>query len=99
MVEGDTVVPNNSTQRLIYAGGLSQITTLGVNPVGAGTGKWSYFIEGSHGTLFDPSASLPATQEMQAQTVTFTASSGAAVVVGSQSCEVLGGLTVPCGAP
>ena len=25
----------------------------GVNPVAAGAGKWSYFIEGSHGTLFD----------------------------------------------
>ena len=99
MVEGDNVVPNSATQRLIYAGGLAQITTLGAVPVSAGTGKWSYFIEGSHGTLFDPSASLPATQEMQAQTVTFTASGGAAVVVGSQSCEVLGGLTVPCGAP
>jgi len=99
MVEGDNVVPNSATQRLIYAGGLAQITTLGAVPVAAGAGKWSYFIEGSHGTLFDPSASLPATQEMQAQTVTFTASGGAAVVVGSQSCEVLGGLTVPCGAP
>ena len=99
MVEGDTVVPNSATQRLIYAGGLAQNTTLGAIPVAAGAGKWSYFVEGSHGTLFDPSASLPATQEMQAQTVTFTASGGAAVVVGSQSCEVLGGLTVPCGAP
>ena len=90
MVKGDTVVPNNSTQRLIYAGDLSQITTLGANPVAAGEGKWSYFIEGSHGTLFDPSASLPATQEMQAQAVTFTASGGTGVIVGSQSCQVLG---------
>ena len=95
MVEGDTVVPNNATQRLITAGGLSQITTLGLNPVTAGAGKWSYFIEGSHGTLFDPSASLPATQEMQAQTVTFTASGGAGLQVGTQSAEVLGGITPP----
>ena len=95
MVEGDTVVPNSATQRLITAGGLSQITTLGLNPVTAGAGKWSYFIEGSHGTLFDPSASLPATQEMQAQTVTFTASGGAGLQVGTQSAEVLGGITPP----
>ena len=95
MVQGDTVVPNNATQRLITAGGLSQITTLGLNPVTAGAGKWSYFIEGSHGTLFDPSASLPATQEMQAQTVTFTASGGAGLQVGTQSAEVLGGITPP----
>lgn len=95
MVEGDTVVPNSATQRLIYAGNLSQVTTLGANPVTAGAGKWVYFIEGSHGTLFDPSASLPATQEMQAQTVTFTASGGAGLQVGTQSAEVLGGITPP----
>ncbi len=54
----DTVVPNNSTDRLIAAGGLRKLKTLGPNAVGAGTGAYTFFTKGSHGTLFDPTASL-----------------------------------------
>lgn len=73
-VLNDTVVPNNSTDRLITAGGLRKLKTLGPNAVGPGTGAYSFFKVGSHGTLFDPTASLSATMEMQAQTIGFAAS-------------------------
>jgi hypothetical protein len=73
-VVGDTVVPNNSTQRLVTAGNLRQITTPGPNPVGPTEGVWVNFTEGSHGSLFDPTASPAATVEMQKQTVGFAAS-------------------------
>lgn len=70
---GDTVVPNNSTDRLITAGGLRKLKTLGPNAVGPGTGAYTFFSKGSHGTLFDPTASLAATVEMQRETVGFAA--------------------------
>ncbi len=92
-VLNDTVVPNNSTDRLITAGGLTKLTTLGNNPVGAGAGAWSFFKVGSHGTLFDPTASLPATGEMQAQAIGFAASAplpgGPYVPVGLIDASVL----------
>lgn len=73
-VTGDTVVPNNSTDRLIAAGNLTQLSTLGPNAVGPGQGAFVNFIKGSHGSLFDPTASLAATVEMQRQSVLFAAS-------------------------
>lgn len=92
-VLNDGVVPNNSTDRLITAGGLAKITSTGNIPVGPGTGKWSFFKVGSHGTLFDPSASLPATGEMQAQAISFSASAplpgGPYVGVGLVDASVL----------
>lgn len=92
-VLNDTVVPNNSTDRLIAAGALTKLTTLGNNPVGAGDGAWSFFKVGSHGTLFDPTASLLATMEMQAQAIGFSASApipgGPFVPVGLVSADVL----------
>jgi hypothetical protein len=89
----DQVVPNNSTDRLITAGGLTKLTTLGPNPVARGAGTWSFFKVGSHGTLFDPTASLPATIEMQAQAISFSASAltpgGPFVVMGLGDASVL----------
>ncbi|MGB8327195.1 MAG: hypothetical protein WCE48_06420 [Steroidobacteraceae bacterium] len=73
-VTGDTVIPNSATQRLVTAGGLQRLSTAGATPVSPGNGKWVNFIAGSHGSLFDPTASLPATVEMQSQTVQFAAS-------------------------
>ena len=92
-VLNDTVVPNNSTDRLIVAGGLRKLKTLGPNAVGPGTGAYTFFKVGSHGTLFDPTASLSATMEMQAQTVSFAASAplpgGPFVQVGLVDASVL----------
>jgi len=88
-VLNDGVVPNSATDRLITAGSLVKLTTPGLNPVAAGTGYWTFFKIGSHGTLFDPTASLPATQEMQAEAIGFSVSGGAAVPVGLMSTDVL----------
>jgi hypothetical protein len=73
-VLNDAVVPNSATDRLILQGGLTKLTTLGPNPVGAGTGAYTFFSQGSHGSLFDPTTSLAATVEMQKETVLFAAS-------------------------
>jgi len=73
-VDGDAVVPNSATQRLVTAGDMRQISTPGPNPVGATEGVWVRFTQGYHGSLFDPSASLAATVEMQRQTIGFAAS-------------------------
>ena len=92
-VLNDGVVPNNSTDRLITAAALTKLTTPGNNPVAAGAGAWSFFKVGSHGTLFDPTASLSATMEMQAQAISFTSSAplpgGPYVAVGLVDTNVL----------
>jgi Bacterial virulence factor lipase N-terminal len=72
-VLNDTVVPNSATDRLIAQGGLTKLTTLGPNAVGPGNGGYTFFSQGSHGSLFDPTASLAATVEMQRQAVLFGA--------------------------
>ncbi|MCE3286240.1 MAG: Extracellular lipase, Pla/cef family, partial [Steroidobacteraceae bacterium] len=72
-VVGDAVIPNSATDRLIVAGGLTKLTAVGPNPVAAGSGGYTIFTAGSHGTLISPAASLPATVEMQKQVVSFVA--------------------------
>jgi hypothetical protein len=72
-VIGDTVIPNSATDRLIVAGGLTKLSS-GTHAVGAGTGAYTTFTAGSHGSLFDPTTSPAATVEMQTQAVTFAAS-------------------------
>jgi hypothetical protein len=80
-VLNDTVVPNSATDRLIAQGGMRQLVDVGPNPVGPNDGVndnadgagFSFFTQGSHGSLFDPTASLAATVEMQRQTVLFGA--------------------------
>jgi len=73
-VLNDTVVPNSATDRLIAQGPLRKLKTLGPNAVGPGNGGYTFFSKGSHGSLFDPTASLAATVEMQRQAVLFGAS-------------------------
>ena len=80
-VVGDTVVINATNDNLIRAGGLTKITAPGVAPVAAGAGKYVTFIQGSHSSLLDPTASLAVTTEMQTQAVSLAASNGTAVVV------------------
>ena len=70
----DTVVPNSATDRLIAQGPLRKLKTIGPNAVSAGDGGYTFFSQGSHGSLFDPTASLAATVEMQRQAVLFGAS-------------------------
>jgi dienelactone hydrolase len=72
-VRGDTVVPNNSTDRLITAANMTKLRS-GVNAVTAGQPVYLTMTAGSHGSLFDPTTSLPATVEMQSQVIRFAAS-------------------------
>jgi hypothetical protein len=73
-VLNDNVVPNSATDRLIAQGPLRKLKTIGPNAVGPGNGGYTFFSQGSHGSLFDPTASLAATVEMQRQAVLFGAS-------------------------
>ena len=77
---GDVVVPNSTTQNLVRAADLRQITTLGPNPVGV-EGVWANMIKGGHGSLFSPIQGTPpspgATAEMQKEVVTFAVSANA----------------------
>ena len=80
-VLNDTVVPNSATQRLVNAAPFVKTASPGLNPVGAGTGTWVHFTEGSHGSLLSPAASLAATTEMQTHAASLAASEGAAFAI------------------
>jgi len=73
-VVGDTVVPNSATDRLIAAGQLKKVSAVGPTAVSAGSGAFTTFTAGSHGSLLDPSSSPAVTVEMQTQAVKFAAS-------------------------
>ena len=72
----DQVIPNSATQRLITAVqnalGAANFPRVvpGTPRVGSG---YVNFIAGDHGSLLSPAASLPATTEMQTETVIFNA--------------------------
>lgn len=72
-VKGDTVVQNAATDYLVNAVGATRLKS-GVNAVAAGQPVYVTMTAGSHGSLFDPTASLAATVEMQTQAVKFAAS-------------------------
>jgi Bacterial virulence factor lipase N-terminal len=78
----DQVIPNSATQRLIaaitnngLAGGLPFPRAVPGTPV-SGDG-YVNFIVGDHGSLLNPAASAPATGEMQAESVVYTAGNAA----------------------
>lgn len=72
-VKGDTVVQNSATDYLINAVKATKLKS-GVNAVAAGQPAYVTMTAGSHGSLFDPTASVAATVEMQTQAVKFAAS-------------------------
>ncbi|HET8551520.1 MAG TPA: Ig-like domain-containing protein [Gammaproteobacteria bacterium] len=75
----DQVIPPMFTDLLANEMGLMPIHTTTTNPDGVrGIVR---FLVGSHGSLLDPTASLPATVEMQTETVTFAASNGMQIVI------------------
>ncbi len=80
-IVNDTVVPNSATQRLVNATTFVKTAAPGLNPVAAGTGTWVHFLEGSHGSLLSPTASLAATTEMQTHAASLAASGGAAFAI------------------
>jgi len=71
----DQVVPNSATQRLILAGGLTQVHT----PGAAGTTALHVYVNftaGAHGSILDPTSSPAATTEMQTEAIAFALTSG-----------------------
>jgi pimeloyl-ACP methyl ester carboxylesterase len=71
----DQVVPNSATQRLILAGGLTQVHP----PGAAGTTALHVYVNftaGVHGSILDPTSSPAATGEMQREAIVFALSSG-----------------------
>jgi hypothetical protein len=73
----DQVIPNSATQRLISAIIGSGQPFPRVVPGAPVTGDgYVNFVVGDHGSLLSPTASAPATGEMQGETVTFTATIG-----------------------
>jgi hypothetical protein len=89
-INGDAVVPNavqgaplSGTEPLIAVMGLDAITETTTDPMGIrGAVR---MLEGSHGSLLDPSASPAATAELQGQAASMVASGGAQVVIGNPS--------------
>jgi hypothetical protein len=84
----DQVIPNSATQRLItaitnngLAGGLPFPRAVPGGPV-SGDG-YVNFILGDHGSLLNPAASAPATGEMQAETLVYTAGAPGPIPAGT----------------
>jgi hypothetical protein len=72
-VNGDTVIPNSTTDNIIRAANFTKLRS-GVNAVAPGQPVYVAFTKGSHGSLFDPTSSPAATAEMQRQSVLFATS-------------------------
>lgn len=80
----DQVVPNDATERLISAGGLMQLSPPGIFPPGAtAIHAVVKFTGGKHQSFLDPTLNLAATEEMQTEAVTFAATNGLGLPVGS----------------
>lgn len=77
-VNGDIVIPNSATQRLVTAGGFVKASAAGLAPVAAGNGRWVQFTSGVHSSLLDPTSSLAVTMEMQTHAASLAVSGGAA---------------------
>jgi hypothetical protein len=70
----DQVVPISATQRLIDAAALARIPAPSTpGPVTNASGFRSFvnFVVGDHGSIIEPTASLAATTDMQAEAITF----------------------------
>lgn len=78
-----TSLPTAGTEGLINAMGLSSISSTTTSD--AGLRGVVRFVSGSHGSIFDPTASIDATTEMQLQVASFFSSNGTAVVVTDDS--------------
>jgi len=72
-VLNDATVPNSATDRLIAAGPLRKLKTLGPNAVGPGNAGYAFMSQGGHGAMFDPASPPAVLAEMQRQTVGFAA--------------------------
>jgi alpha-beta hydrolase superfamily lysophospholipase len=77
----DNVVPNDSTDRLIAAGGFTQASPPGVALGTTPLHKVVKFTAGNHSSFLLPTASSAATVEMQTEAVAFAATDGLALPV------------------
>jgi hypothetical protein len=77
----DQVVPNDSTDRLIAAGGFTQAHPPGVPPGTSPLHAVVKFTAGDHGSFLLPTASSAATVEMQTEAVSFAVTNGLALPV------------------
>jgi pimeloyl-ACP methyl ester carboxylesterase len=84
----DQVVPNNATARLILAGNLTKFSTPGPNVNAGGHRAYVNFVVGDHGSILDPTASFPATVEMQKETVVFALSNGTTLLISSDQTVI-----------
>jgi len=89
-VAGDTVIPNvvdgaplSGTEPLIRVMGLAPVTA--TTQDAAGIRGATRFIQGSHGSLLDPTASPAVTAEMQGQAASLISTGGTTVVVNNDS--------------
>lgn len=73
--------PLSGGEPLVRALGLASITATTNNA--AGIRGVTRFVAGEHGSLLSPTASLPATQEMQLQAATMAVSAGTNVTIGN----------------
>lgn len=79
----DQVVPNSATDLLVNVMGLTQVSATASDPNGVrGVVR---FLVGDHGSLLDPTASLPATVEMQTEMVYFAATNGTVLPITDSS--------------
>ncbi len=78
-VLGDQSVPPSLSDGIAALMGLDDISTTTVDP--AGIRGIVRFTAGAHSSLFDPSADLGVTIEMQTETVTFAASGGSTLPI------------------
>ncbi len=70
----DQVVPNSATQRLILAGGLTQVHPPGT--AGAQLDVFVNFTGGTHGSILNPAPNPGATVEMQTEAIAFALTGG-----------------------
>jgi pimeloyl-ACP methyl ester carboxylesterase len=77
----DQTIPNDSTDRLIAAGGFTQASQPGVAPGITPLHKVVKFTAGNHKSFLLPTASSAATVEMQTEAVSFAGANGLALPV------------------
>jgi pimeloyl-ACP methyl ester carboxylesterase len=83
-VQGDDVVPNSATQRLVTTGSMRQLSTAGPHAVGPTEAVWVDFNAGGHGSISSPGSTIPGrspnpavTVEMQREIIGFAATAEA----------------------
>jgi len=75
----DQTIPNFATQRVISAGSLAQVSSTTFNA--GGLHGYVNFTAGSHDSIWQPTASVAATVEMQTEAVVFALTNGTTIQI------------------